>query len=163
MIALYFQWFGVTLSNYVRLVGFIRGLHRGEIKRADLRDKTTFKAIKSVVDDYVNSVSEISNVLVWRNKVGAHPAITYPHKDDNIATLDMSVMHPVSLSNARYHVGEFELVRQEGVEHVSQFPQWSLTQIFESLIPRFWPELKVVSTEQILIDVMFQPAVSPAN
>ena len=60
-------------------------------------DPTKFKAIKESVDRYAHGVPELESVVVWRNKVAAHFAITHPFKHDDIATLGMSVMFPVTL------------------------------------------------------------------
>jgi hypothetical protein len=145
LIACTFHWFGVTICNYARLVGFVRGLERGDFTRSDLAavgDKAKIEAIKRSITGYVSMVSELANVKVWRDKVSAHPAITDPRKDDNIATLDMSVIFPVSFENGLYVVGGITLIKKNSTgSHRSELPQWSLTQVFESLIPRYWPNL----------------------
>lgn len=141
-VACFFHWFGISACNYVRLVGFIRGLSLGHFSRADLKDTTKFKSIKSVIDDYVEGIAELESVRIWRNKVFAHFAITDPYKDDNIATLDMSVIFPVTFEG-RYVVGGLTLRRSNPAgSHVSQLPRWSMTEVFESLAPRFWPGTK---------------------
>ena len=103
-IACFFHWFGVSVCNYARLVGFIHGIENKHFARADLADRANFARIKKAVGDYVDSVSELAEVQIWRNKVGAHFAITDPYRDDNIATLDMSVVFPVSFEG-RYVLG----------------------------------------------------------
>lgn len=144
LIACLFHWFGVSLVNYARLVGFISGLSNNRFSRADLSDPSKFKTIRSVVDMYVKGVSELDAVLKWRHKVGAHFAITAPRSDDNVATLDMSVMFPVTFTNGRYRVGELSLTRTiAGVSHTSEIPCWSVTEVFESLLPRYWPRITV--------------------
>jgi hypothetical protein len=144
LIACFFHWFGVSVCNFVRLVGFVRGLSANEFSRADLADAAKFKAIKSSVDGYVNRVAELSDVILWRNKVGAHFAITAPHKSDNLSTLDMSVMFPVTFTDGQYRVGELTLTRKNSFgTHTSAIPCWSVTAVFESLIPRFWPHITV--------------------
>lgn len=142
-----FHWFGVSLCNYARLVGFIRGLDCGDFARSDLKDSAKFKDIKKSVNSYVRGVCELSAVLKWRNKVGAHFAITSPQADDNKATLDMSVMHPVTFTNRRYRVAELTLTYAGAstAPESSEIPQWSVTEVFESLIPRYWPHIKVVT------------------
>lgn len=146
-VACFFHWFGVSVCNFARLVGFIRGLSRGDFTRADLKDPTTFKPIKESIKDYVSGIPELESVLVWRNKVFAHFAITDPYKDDNVATLDMSVIHPVTFEN-RYFVGGMTLRKSSSSgSHVSELPRWSLTEVFEALEPRFWPGLKYVGND----------------
>ena len=148
LIACFFHWFGVSVCNYARLVGFIRGLSTGEFARGDLGDPGKFRDIKSAVDAYVNEVSELSDVLVWRNKIGAHFAITAPRKDDNISTLDMSVMFPVSFGNGRYRVGDLTLIRKTSAgTYKSAIPRWAVTEVFESLLPRYWPHVTVSSQQ----------------
>jgi hypothetical protein len=143
MYACMFHWFGVTVINYARIVGFIRGIEKGLFSRADLIHKTKFDLIGKKISDYVSSIPELANVKVWRNKVSAHPAITDPYGDDNIATLDMSVIFPVTFEG-KYVVGGMQLIRNDSTgTHVSALPRWSLTEVFESLIPRFWPNLSI--------------------
>lgn len=144
LIACFFHWFGVSVCNYARLVGFVGCLSRGDFARADLGDPARCRDVKAAVDAYVDSVAELSDVLVWRNKVGAHFAITAPRKDDNISTLDMSVMFPVSFTDGRYRVGELTLTRTSAAGTLrSAIPHWSVTTVFESLLPRYWPDIKI--------------------
>jgi hypothetical protein len=138
-IACLFHWFGVSVCNYTRLVGFVRGLSANEFTRDDLGDAAKFQDVRSAVNACVRSVAELSDVVVWRNKVGAHFAITAPEGSDNVATLDMSVMFPVSFSSGRYRVGEYTLSRTGATgTHKSAIPCWSVTEVFESLITRYW-------------------------
>jgi len=142
-----FHWFGVSLCNYARLVGFIRGLEVGDFVRADLADEDRFNAVKDSVNGYVRGVAEMSAVRTWRNKVGAHFAITSPQSGDNKATLDMSVMHPVTFTNGRYRVAELALTYRgrTGPARKSDIPTWSVTEVFEALIPRYWPHIQIQS------------------
>jgi hypothetical protein len=144
LIACLFHWFGVSLVNYARLVGFIKALSNRDFTRNDLSDPAKFKRITHIVDTYVKAVPELDSVLRWRHKVGAHFAITAPHKDDNVATLDMSVMFPVTFTNGRYRVGELMLTRSNSTgSHSSELPCWSVTEVFELLLPRYWPHIAV--------------------
>jgi hypothetical protein len=155
-IACFFHWFGVSVCNYARLVGFIHGLERKHFARADLTSKTNFKTIKAAVDAYADSVTELKNVQIWRNKVAAHFAITDPYKDDNIATLDMSVVFPVTFEG-RYVVGGLTMIRGNSMtSHTSQIPPWSLTEVFESLVPRFWTDCPIPTVEQLQDAIMAQ-------
>jgi len=147
MIACCFHWFGLSICNYARLTGFIRGLHNGVFSRTDLRDASNFYRIKKATDAYVEGVAELEKVRVWRNKVFAHFAATDPCKTDNIATLDMSVIFPVAFTG-RYVVGGMTMRRTHGsVSHKSELPQWSITEVFESLEARFWPGMKFQEQE----------------
>lgn len=141
-VACIFHWFGVSVCNFARLVGLIRGLHLGHFTRIDLVDTTKFDVIKKSINEYVGSITELERVLVWRNKVFAHFAITDPRKHDNLTTLDMSVVHPVTFTG-KYVVGGLVMTRSgpRGSES-SSLPEWSLTEVFEALGPRYWPGLK---------------------
>jgi len=138
----YFHWFGVSLCNYVRLVGFVRGLATARITRAHLQDTKGFKRIKKECTTYTNTVPEIQEVVIWRNKVGAHFAITDPREEDNIATLDMSVIYPVSFFNGRFRVNSmtFSRTSADGQSHTAELPSWSITEVWEELATRYWPE-----------------------
>jgi hypothetical protein len=109
-IACCFHWFGLSVCNYVRLTGFVRGLSCGDFSRSALQDPSKFRIVKTAIDDYVASIAELNDVRVWRNKVFAHFAITDPFRDDNIATLDMSVIFPVSFEG-RYVAGGMTMLR----------------------------------------------------
>jgi len=144
VIACFFHWFGVSVCNFARLVGFVRGLSLNEFTRADLGDPAKFQDVRSSVNAYVANVPELSDVLVWRHKVGAHFAITAPLKSDNVSTLDMSVVFPVTFTNGQYRVGELTLIRKNAAgTQTSALPCWSVTEVFESLIPRYWPHITV--------------------
>ena len=147
---LLFHWFAVSACNYARLVGLVHGLQLNEISRADLRDETRFQHVKDTVKKYVNKVGELADVLRWRNKVAGHFAITDPRagkKDaDNIATLDMSVMPMFSNFDGRLRANAYTLRRGNSKEsHVPAIPSWSLTEVYEGLLPRYWPGIKPTS------------------
>ena len=138
----YFHWFGVSLCNYVRLVGFVNGLAMGRITREHLQDKSCFKRIKKECKAYVDAVVEVKDVIVWRNKVAAHFAITDPREQDNIATLDTSVIYPVAFSDGRFRVHGMVLsrTRSDGRTYTAELPSWSITEVCEKLRNRYWPE-----------------------
>jgi hypothetical protein len=133
-----FHWFGNTLCNFVRLVGFVNGLQCGSIKRSEENSHIDDRTTKKICDDYVNSIQEIEPILFWRNKVFAHFAITDPRKSDNSAGLDLSVMSPVGYMNNRFRLGGWS-VATRGDEF--EMPSWSVTETFEALGDRFWPEI----------------------
>jgi hypothetical protein len=147
IIACYFHWFGISICNYVRLTGFIRGMNLGHFSRKDLRDSKNFKTVRDSTNAYVDSVVEIEPVRVWRNKVFAHFAITDPLKDDNIATLDMSVIHPITFEGKYFVGGMTMFLRNEDGSATSELPRWSLTEVFEALTPRYWPNLEFTPPE----------------
>lgn len=140
----FFHWYGTSLINYVRLVGFLSGLSSGAYTRRDLEDAKNFDKVTLFCDNYVGSLSELSAVKVWRDKVAGHFAITAPKKTkrthDNPAFLDFSVMYPVAFDNGRFRVGIWRLMRADsaGKAHTGELPSWSLTEVHDALQPRYW-------------------------
>jgi hypothetical protein len=136
-----FHWYGTTVCNYARLVGFLSGIAIGKYERNVGEDPDNYDMIKKQCDDYIARVPELAEVLVWRNKVFAHFAITAPRngkKDqDNAALLDVSTMSPIAFSNRRFHAGGL-MNFTRGAE--AQMPTWSLTRNYELLSKRYWPE-----------------------
>ena len=135
-----FHWFGVSLCNYARLVGLVDSVATGKVLKAMPKTKSDQNRIKKSCDVYVESVTEISEVVRWRNKVAGHFAATAPHQEDNVATLDMSVISPVGYSNGRYRVGIMAMVKtdSDGITQTSDLPAWSVTEVTEKLSPRYW-------------------------
>jgi hypothetical protein len=83
------------------------------------------------------------SVLIWRKKVFAHFAIADPRTEDNIATLDMSVIFPVSYVAPHYVAGYFQMTRSDSSgTYTSELPAWSVTEVYQGIAPRFWPGLK---------------------
>lgn len=143
LIGCFFHWFGVSICNYARLAGFLCGIGRGSFTMEDLADVSKHQAISKSITAYVETVSEIKDVLVWRNKVAAHFAITDPRKADNIATLELTTMFPVTFDLPHYRVGGMTLTRKNSLgTFTGELPNWSLTEVFESLIPRYWPTMR---------------------
>ena len=140
----FFHWYGTSLYNYARLVGFLSGLSTETFTRQDIEDPNNFDAITKVCNDYVSSIPELAAIKVWRDKVAGHFAITAPRKTrltyDNPALLDFSVMYPVAFDNDRFRVGVFRLLRTDGAgdSHIGELPSWSLTEVHEALQPRYW-------------------------
>jgi hypothetical protein len=147
----YFHWFGVSLCNFVRLVGFLHALQTGRISRGALTTTQGRKAVRTACMDYVRSVVEVQKVVIWRNKVAAHFAITDPCEEDNLATLDMSVMYPVVFSASRYRVSGLTLgyVGPDAREVRSEIPEWSVTEVYEQLAPRYWPDFRWPEIQEV--------------
>jgi hypothetical protein len=149
LLACFFHWYGVTLCNYARLVGFVGAIEAGVISKDLLQsyDKKAFLRVKAASDAYVKSVAEIKDVVTWRNKVAAHFAMTAPREDDNPMTLEASVVYPVSYDAGRFRVGTWVLgqVYQDGTKYGSEIPMWSLTEIHEDISGRYWPEFQFPS------------------
>lgn len=140
----FFHWYGVSLVNYARLVGFLSGLASGAFTRQHLEDEAHFEAVTRHCDLYVESVPELSAVKIWRDKVAAHFAITAPRKKDNPAFLDVSVMYPIGYRHGRFRTGFVRSDRTDGAgnRHTGELPSWSLTEIHESLRGRYWKGLQ---------------------
>jgi hypothetical protein len=135
-----FHWYCVSLCNYARLVGYVATVANATVPKAMPKTNSERKAVKKACDDYVKSVTEISEVVRWRNKVAGHFAVTDPYEEDNAATLDMSVVLPVGYSNGRYRVGVMAMVKTgpDGTPQTSDLPEWSVTEVTENLSPRYW-------------------------
>lgn len=138
----FFHWFGNSVCNYARLAGFIVSREQGYVSDADLQLEPERKKIKDACDTYVKNLPEIQEVLKWRNKVSAHFALTDPRKDDNISTLEASIIYPVVFTIDRFKTGIIMFSEFDGViNRNSEIPSWSLTEIFEVLINRFWSDV----------------------
>lgn len=138
----HFHWFGMSLCNYVSLVGFLASLYSGTVSRKDLEHKRGQKRIASACKAYVNGIPEIREILVWRKKVAGHYAITELGDDDIVGTRDMTPLHPVSSVTRRYRVSQWdEGKHKRGVRH-DGFPTWSITEVYERLAPRYWPSFR---------------------
>jgi|SRR6218665_485466 len=139
MLPCYFHWFGNSICNYTRLVGLIVAKEKNIITDADLDLEPEREKIRKACNDYIKSITELEEVLKWRNKVSAHFALTDPRKDDNIATLEASIIYPVGFDNGRYRTAPFNFVRgNDEVHYKSEIPKWSLTETLELLENRFW-------------------------
>jgi hypothetical protein len=144
-----FHWYGVSVCNYARLVGLLKNLSENTITRKtlEIREKKVCNGVKDSCDQYTKNIPELAEVLKWRHKVFAHFAITAPHMDDNIATLDVSVMSPVGYDKGRFNVGGFRVSKTSktdpmGKSSISSLPQWSLTEVHERLAKRYWPDFQ---------------------
>ena len=131
-----FHWYGTSVCNYARLVGFLSGLASGAYSRDQVSNPSFHAKVREHCSAYVDSVPELQPIKVWRNKVFAHFAITDPRKDDNPAMLDASAMSPLSYFGNRLRVGGVTIGSSGGQV---ELPQWSVTEAHEALAPRFWP------------------------
>jgi hypothetical protein len=133
----YFHWFSNTLCNYARLVGVFKALSDNSVSYADITQRGGSAEAKKLCDSYVSSISDLTEVLSWRNKVAAHFSISDPRKNDTSALLQGAGFNSVAYDNSRFRVEVF-VGSLNGEE--SNLPSWSLTEKFEKLAPRFWPE-----------------------
>ncbi|WP_341708204.1 hypothetical protein [Halopseudomonas sp.] len=133
-----FNWFSVTLVNYLRLVGLVQLMNINGWKSSALADPENRSAIKAHCTSFVKSA--VPEVYLWRNKVAAHFAATDPFHDDNLGTLEQSIMNPVTYKFPHYYVG---VLKWNTAGETSQLPSWALTKVYEDLSARFWPEIKL--------------------
>ncbi len=133
-----FNWFSVTLVNYLRLVALVGLMNEKGWKSDDLVHAANREEIKKWCGGFVKEA--IPDICLWRNKVSAHFAATDPFKDDSLGTLEQSIMNPVSYSSPYFHVG---LLKWNTAGTESQLPSWALTKTYEDLRERFWPEMQI--------------------
>lgn len=133
-----FDWFSVTLVNYLRLVALVQLMNSKGWNSNALTEPKNRSEIKNHCKCYIKTVAP--EVLLWRDKVAAHFAATDPRSDDNLGTLEQSVMGMVEFMSPYYYVGAGKWVRSN---QISELPEWSLTKIYEELAPRLWPEIQL--------------------
>ena len=133
-----FNWFSVTLVNYLRLVGLVELMNAHGWKSSALVDPAHRTLIKSHCSNFVKTA--VPEVHIWRNKVAAHFAATDPFQDDNLGTLEQSIMNQVTYNFPHYYVGMWQW-NTDG--QTAQLPSWALTKVYEDLSARFWPENKL--------------------
>lgn len=133
-----FNWFSTTLVNYLRLVALVELMNQKSWKSTDIVEPANAQAIKNHCRSYVSTV--VPEVYLWRNKVAAHFAATDPFRDDNLGTLEHSIMNPVSFNYPYYYVG---IMKKVVGTAESELPNWALTETYERLAPRFWPEMQL--------------------
>src|SRR5262249_14187131 len=116
-----FQWYAVTLCNFVELIGAIGW----ELDRS-----------RKPPRDYVKVV--IPAVLDYRNKVGAHIGRA-PRNAASPAQQLQRLLPPTAFMNGRYHAGGLATyVRRSCTQSTGTVLQWSLTETHESLAERYW-------------------------
>jgi hypothetical protein len=138
MIANCFDWFAVTLCNYLRTVRTLRLIQEHGWTREQANCSGNAKEIRTLATQFVKEL--VPDVYVWRNKVSAHLAITSPTTEDNPATLEQSLMCSVAYQTPHYVAG---LLAWHTGEHASEMPHWALTRVYEDLTERFWPDLPI--------------------
>jgi hypothetical protein len=122
-----FHWYSVSLSNFCRLIGRLGHV----IKAQGFEDKG---------HSYYKKVC--GPVKVYRDKVAAHFAFSYPSEFDNRADLSLSTMDDLVLVDGRFTVGVWLLTKSgsSGTIRSSHDYQWSLTSYHEELGRRYGSE-----------------------
>ncbi|MFC1904786.1 hypothetical protein ACFLXT_03370 [Chloroflexota bacterium] len=134
----YFSWFTVSLVNYTRLIGLFDILVKKGWSSDLIKESKNSSVIADHCNKYVREV--ISDILLWRNKVSAHFAITDPYDADNIALLEYSIMNTVCYLKPYYKAGAAQWSTRG---QQADLPSWSLTETYERLIPRYWNTLSI--------------------
>jgi hypothetical protein len=118
-----FQWYAISVCQFVRLIGAIA-------KRQDNG--------RPLPDEYAKRI--IPEVLTYRNKVAAHFAWSSDNKRDNDAERLLSVLPALTFSRARFRTGSMTVsLRRSGeVSKSSAIQEWSLTEIHDRLISRYF-------------------------
>ncbi len=134
-----FNWYATDLVNFIKLIGLIDGLQTFRLNYNETFQKEEIRQkLNTHCATYLEKVHP--TIHQWRKKVSAHFALTDPRKEDNLATLEASVMFPVSYERPYFEAGGAKWTI--GLDQ-SQLPNWKLTQVFEELAPRFWPQVKL--------------------
>lgn len=157
MLTNYHHWFSISLINYARLAGFLVGIANGDFTKEDQKTESGKKKIKSSCNNYIEGVLEIKQVKKYRNIVSAHFALTDPRRD-NFMTMDISATNVCGfrdnriVSKAGLHAS-IDITNQiptppgqkpdfsRQITTVEEIPTWSITQVFEEVLPRYWPNI----------------------
>jgi hypothetical protein len=95
-----FNWFTTTFVNYLRVVALVDLMATRKWKSVALVDPRNHRDVKTHWTDFVRKA--VPEVYRWRNKVAAHFAATDPFRDDNLGTIEQSIMNPVSYRYPHY-------------------------------------------------------------
>lgn len=121
LISSWFNWYSISACSYAEIIG-------GLVYGYDSKDKT----------EYVARI--LPETKIWRDKVGAHFSFVKIRNFDNSADREVSkIWHP-AFSEGRFFIGSLELlIGTENSPDRSRPMRWSLTQVHEGLISRYWP------------------------
>jgi hypothetical protein len=117
-----FQWYAVSVCNFVRLVGYLRLRADADAPRSD---------------EYLKRV--LPEVKPWRDKVAAHPARTSHKKEDSLAEKEASIMPSVGLCGGVFYASPMTRTIRHGAKTSTSaaLVPWSLTSVHEGLRTRF--------------------------
>ena len=127
----------MSLVSYVRSVALL-GLKDSE--GWTLPDQVENRQrVKARCDEYAEAL--IPEVVRTRHKIGAHFAATAPRREDNVGMLEASLLQPVMYKRPYFWAGSYwqGTTPEEQVEEHA----WALTEAFERLAPRYWPNQKL--------------------
>lgn len=157
----YFNWFSISIINYTRLIGFIDIVNKRQFTREKITQKENHKIIKKYCKDYIEKV--IPDIYVYRNKLSAHHSLTDPLVDDNIATLETSVLNSIVYRNPYLETAginlKLKLLPSDTEYQTTAIKPWQLTKVYDDLTMRYWNDMKIPKLEKSKIklreDVVF--------
>lgn len=131
-----FNWFAISVINYVRVVGLIDYLKNNNLKLENIKSVSE----KNKINDYCTKYAEevVPEVKKFRDKIAAHFSATAPYGNDNFLDLELSLMPVVTTHEGFFEANGIVLIR-DGVGN-NQLPPWSVTKEFEKLKARYWSE-----------------------
>jgi len=132
-----FNWFSISIINYIRLVGFIDYIVKNKLTEADIENSSTKSKIKEHSSAYVKKI--IPDIVQYRNKLSAHHSLFDPWNEDNISTLVSSSMNTIVYRNPFFEASFFMNV---GGNEPALKP-WTLTKLYTDLCARYWPAIQL--------------------
>ena len=137
-----FDWFAISIVSYMRTIQLMHLMETNHWGLEDLKRKPAQRKLSNACGAYINKIAP--DVLEWRNKIAAHRAATDP-RSDSLALLTYSTFPTVGYQSPYYVVGHLRLTLSDGSS--TAFQQWSLTQKYEELAPRYWPDRKLTELD----------------
>lgn len=141
LVANHFDWFSVSLVNYLRLVklvGLVNERQWTELEQL----KREGRLIVSQCHAYASRVAP--EAYMWRDKIGAHRAIHSPSNSETLSMLISSMTISIGFGAGRYRTPG-ATVSQPGVSDALPTKPWSVTETYEKLAPRLWPDSRLPS------------------
>lgn len=130
-----FNWFSISIINFVRLVGFVDYVVKNQLTQNQLKEQKTKKSIKKYTNNYVKKI--IPDIVLYRNKLSAHHSLIDPWENDNLATLFTSSMNTIVYRKPYFEASLF-IQHSDGKSNIKP---WILTKLYEELCLRFWPTI----------------------
>ena len=137
-----FDWFSISLVSYMRTIQLMHLMEANGWGLDDLKLKPAQRELHNACDVYVKKIAP--DVLEWRNKIAAHRAATDP-RSDSLALLTYSTFPTVGYESPYHVVGHLRLNLGDGSS--AALPQWSLTQKYEEMASRYWPNRKLTELD----------------
>lgn len=139
------HWYALSACSFVQLFGWLNIRAQDSIG-TPLAELVT-PQVKEKIKDYVKAV--LPEVVIFRNKIAAHYALTDPLRDDNSALLSASTMDPIGWHRGRMSCGSpggkgiltRSRINPETGERISHdssaLASWIPTEIHEQLSTRY--------------------------